>query len=36
MSDYYKSAIVEMLKNMSDEDLAFFYTLMEKTLLGVS
>lgn len=34
MSDYYKSAIVEMLKNMSDEDLAFFYTLIAKSVWG--
>ncbi len=32
MADYYKSAIMEMLERLNGKDLAFFYTLMAKTL----
>lgn len=34
MADYYKSAIAEMMENISDEDLAFFYALMAKMVQG--
>lgn len=34
MADYYKDAIRAMLENMTDEDLAFFYTLMAKSVWG--
>lgn len=34
MADYYKNAIEEMLEDMSDEELAFFYTLMAKSVWG--
>lgn len=34
MADYYKNAITEMVKQMNEDDLAFFYTLIEKTLRG--
>lgn len=34
MADYYKSAIMKMLEKLNSKDLAFFYTLMAKTLWG--
>ena len=34
MADYYVNAIKEMLEELNDNDLVFFYTLMAKTLWG--
>lgn len=34
MADYYKNAIEEMLEDMTDEELAFYYTLMAKSVWG--
>lgn len=34
MADYDKNAIEEMLEELNGDDLAFFYTLMAKTLGG--
>lgn len=34
MADYYKNAIEEMLEDMTDEELAFYYTLMARAVRG--
>lgn len=34
MADYYKDGIKEMLEDMSDEELAYYYTLIAKSVWG--